>query len=76
MSRGKRLKAGLARLGAFAVMFGLLAAGVYSAASASSSRMFAGARRAAVAAPEAGAKAAPNRPLRARSLWATRSACR
>jgi uncharacterized repeat protein (TIGR01451 family) len=42
-------------------MFGLLAAGLYSAASASSSRMFAGARRAAVAAaaPKAAATAAP-----------------
>jgi uncharacterized repeat protein (TIGR01451 family) len=47
-------------------MFGLLAAGVYSAASASSSRLFAGARRAAVAETEAGAKAAPNRQTRAR----------
>ena len=66
LSRGKRLNAGLARLGAFAVMFGLLAAGVYSAASASSARLFAGARRAAVAEPEAGAKAAPGGPARAR----------
>lgn len=63
-----RLNAGLARLGAFAVMFGLLAAGVYTAASASSSRLFAGARRAAVAEPEAGAKAAPaNRRARRRT---------
>ena len=64
--RGKRLNAGLARLCAFAVMFGLLAAGVYSAASASSSRLFAGARRAAVAETEAGAKSAPNGEARAR----------
>jgi uncharacterized repeat protein (TIGR01451 family) len=62
----KRLNAGLARLCAFAVMFGLLAAGVYSAASASSPRLFAGARRAAVAETEAGAKAAPGRETRAR----------
>ncbi|MET0623436.1 MAG: HYR domain-containing protein, partial [Pyrinomonadaceae bacterium] len=59
--RAKRLDAGLARLCAFAVMFGLLAAGVYTAASASSSRLFAGARRAAAAEAEAGTKSAPNR---------------
>jgi uncharacterized repeat protein (TIGR01451 family) len=48
-------------------MFGLLAAGLYTAASASSSRMFASAgRRAEVAAPQAGAAAAPGRLARAR----------
>ena len=67
LSRGKRLNAGLARLCAFAVMLGLLATGVYTAASASSSRLFAGARRtAAVAAPEAGAKATPGGQARTR----------
>ncbi len=73
--RGKRSSgAGLARLGAFAVVFGLLAAGVYSAASASSSRLFAiaGARRAVASAPEAPA-AAPSRRARARRAAAPAS---
>jgi uncharacterized repeat protein (TIGR01451 family) len=51
-------------------VLGLLAAGVYSAASASSSRMFAGARRTAVAAPEATAAPAPTRQARRRAASA------
>jgi uncharacterized repeat protein (TIGR01451 family) len=62
---GKRSGAGLVRLGAFAIMFGLLAVGVYSAASASS-RASAGAsrdtsREASPAAPRAARVRAPRR---------------
>ena len=53
LSSGRRSAANLTRLGAFVVMFGLLAAGLYTAASASSARLSAGARRAAAAAPGA-----------------------
>lgn len=67
LSRGKRPDARLARLCAFVVTFGLLAAGLYTAASASSSRMFASAgRRAEVSAPQAGAAATQARQARAR----------
>src|SRR5688572_27560735 len=70
LSRGK----GLARLGAFVVLFGLLAAGVYSAASASSARLLAGVgSRAAEAAPESKAKPAPNRQARTRRRAASAS---
>ncbi len=74
LSRGKSLTGRLARLGAFVVMFGLLAAGLYSAASASSSRVFSagGGRRAEVAAPEASA-AVPKSQARTRRAAAPAS---